>query len=457
MTPETLPALPLAIALACAALPQALVAWFEREAGESGRFALACAAATGAAIAGIAAEPDVGLGSRAMAVVLAAAWIAASGALAAYDAPRATDRRLAWLAAGAAACVVLLELLGADAIPGSDVAMRVLAPSVLVLLASRGAWRAWRAGDGIRMGVLASVAGAACLVAIAWPAAAASGIGPGALLLLLAAAVLMDCRLAATVARERGAARRQRDELAHASRLAIVGELTATVAHEINQPLGAILSNADAAELLLEREAPPLDDIRHILADIRRDGLRASGVISQVRKLVRKRELELETLDADELARGALELLDQEARRRRLFLEHAPPPAPVFVLADRSLLCQVLINLLTNAMDAVGAAESAGAPSDVAGRELVLLAVAPTGPREVEFRVVDAGIGIPADRLDRLFDSFYTSKDHGMGLGLSISRSIVEAHGGRIFASNNPAGGATFRFTLPIAETPEAG
>jgi signal transduction histidine kinase len=117
----------------------------------------------------------------------------------------------------------------------------------------------------------------------------------------------------------------------------------------------------------------------------------------------------------------------------------------------------VLINLLTNAMDAVGAAESAGAPSDVAGRELVLLAVAPTGPREVEFRVVDAGIGIPADRLDRLFDSFYTSKDHGMGLGLSISRSIVEAHGGRIFASNNPAGGATFRFTLPIAETPEAG
>jgi signal transduction histidine kinase len=129
----------------------------------------------------------------------------------------------------------------------------------------------------------------------------------------------------------------------------------------------------------------------------------------------------------------------------------------VFVLADRSLLGQVLINLLTNAMDAVGAAEAAGAPSEGAGRALILLAVAPTGPREVEFRVVDAGIGIPAERLDRLFDSFYTSKADGMGLGVSMSRSFVEAHGGRIFASNNPAGGATFRFTLPIAGAPAAG
>jgi signal transduction histidine kinase len=457
MTPELLPTLLLAIALACAALPQALVAWFEGEAGESGRFALACAAATGAALAGIAAEPDGWTGGRVLAVVLAASWVAASGMLAAHGAPGAIDRWLAWLTASAAACVVLLEVLGADAIPGSDAALRMLAPALLALLASRGAWRAWQAGDAIRTGVIASVAVAACLVAVAWPSAVASGLGPGALLALLAGAVLMDCRLAATVAREHVASRRQRDELAHASRLAIVGELTATVAHEINQPLGAILSNADAAELLLERESPPLDDIRHILADIRRDGLRASGVISHVRKLVRKRELELETLDADELARGALELLDSEARRRRLFLELAPPPAPVFVLADRSLLGQVLINLLMNAMDAVGAAEAAGAPPEGAGRAPILLAVAPTGHREVEFRVVDAGIGIPAERLDRLFDSFYTSKDHGMGLGLSISRSIVEAHGGRIFASNNPAGGATFRFTLPSAEASDAG
>src|ERR671912_147498 len=129
-------------------------------------------------------------------------------------------------------------------------------------------------------------------------------LSPVALTLISAGCVILLAlvtawRLARTVAEERAAVRKQREELVHASRLAIVGELTASLAHEINQPLGAILSNADAAELLLERDAPPLDEIRQILADIRRDGLRASGVIVQVRKLVRRREIEFDTVESD--------------------------------------------------------------------------------------------------------------------------------------------------------------
>jgi len=259
--------------------------------------------------------------------------------------------------------------------------------------------------------------------------------------------------LAGAVVEGEGFARRQQQELASTSRLSIVGELTASLAHEINQPLGAILSNADAGELLLSDPDPPLDEIRQILVDIRRDGVRASDVIRHVRKLVRKRELEFEKLDANALAIEVIELLGAEARNRRITIAPSLWPQPAYVYGDRALIEQMLINLLANAMDSIDSVMAErGTPSAAIP---IVLGVSSTSHDEIEFQVADTGAGIPIERLEHLFDSFYTSKAHGMGLGLSIARSIVEAHGGRIRAENNRGGGATFRATFPPFE--EAG
>jgi signal transduction histidine kinase len=166
-----------------------------------------------------------------------------------------------------------------------------------------------------------------------------------------------------------------------------------------------------------------------------------------VRKLVSKREIEFERLDANTVVTDVVALLESQARVRRIFVARTLWPQPAYVRGDRALIEQVLINLVMNAMDAV---EAVGAADELpSARAPVALTVSTTSHGEIEFKIVDAGTGIPADRLDRLFDSFYTSKAHGMGLGLSIARSIVESHGGRIHAANNRAAGATFRVTLP--------
>jgi C4-dicarboxylate-specific signal transduction histidine kinase len=259
--------------------------------------------------------------------------------------------------------------------------------------------------------------------------------------------------IASAVADREAALQAQQQELVHASRLSIVGELTASLAHEINQPLGAILSNVDAGEILLEHSDPALGEVRQILADIRRDGLRASGVITHVRKLVRKPQIEFERLDANAVAAEVIALLEPQARMRRIFVARALSPQPAYLRGDRALIEQVLINLIMNAMDAVEAVGAADALP--AAHAPVVIAVSTTRHAEIEFAIVDAGTGIPADRLAHLFDSFHTSKAHGMGLGLSIARSIVEAHGGRIHAENNRETGATFRVTLPPSDEPE--
>jgi PAS domain S-box-containing protein len=229
-------------------------------------------------------------------------------------------------------------------------------------------------------------------------------------------------------------------QLAHGGRLAVVGELTASIAHEISQPLTAILSNAVAAQRLLESPSPPLGEVREILADIYADDQRASEVIRRIRGLLHRREISLAPLDLSEVADEVVRLVANDARRRKVAVDTAFESGLGPVRGDRIHLQQVLLNLLLNAMDAMDEAPHA--------ERRISVRTARHGNHAVLVSVSDTGHGIPADKLPSVFDSFFTTKEHGMGLGLAIARSIIEVHGGRIWACNNAAGGATFTFTL---------
>ncbi|WP_239493148.1 ATP-binding protein [Luteitalea sp. TBR-22] len=231
-------------------------------------------------------------------------------------------------------------------------------------------------------------------------------------------------------------------ELAHASRLAVAGELAAALAHEINQPLGAILSNADTAELILESGAGKPELLRQILADIRRDDVRASEVIKRLRTLLRKNEVERLPVVLDEIVADCELVLRSEARRRGAALTVTTPVERSTVLADRIQIQQVLINLVLNAFDATADLPEA--------RRTVTISVQ-RHAADVSVSVRDLGPGITAVPVDKVFDSFFTTKRTGMGLGLSIARSIVEAHRGRIGAANVDGGGAVFTMVLPYA------
>ncbi len=234
-----------------------------------------------------------------------------------------------------------------------------------------------------------------------------------------------------------------RTELAHASRLAVAGELAAAVAHEINQPLGAILSNADTAEMILESGTDQRDLLRQILADIRRDDVRASEVIRRLRTLLQKHEVERAPFVLDDAVNEVELVLRAEARRRHVVLSVLPSGFSGTLLGDRIHIQQVLINLVLNAMDAV---------SDLPeSRRAVTLSVQ-ARDGGVSVAVTDRGPGIAQENLTKVFDSFFTTKQAGMGLGLSIARTIVEAHGGGIRAENGVGGGATFIMDLPLAK-----
>jgi C4-dicarboxylate-specific signal transduction histidine kinase len=232
-----------------------------------------------------------------------------------------------------------------------------------------------------------------------------------------------------------------RQKLRQASRLGMLGELTASIAHEVNQPLGAILSNADAATMLMGRPDPPLDEIREILSDIRRDDMRASEVIRQVRSMVVRGETDRLPLDPGELVRRVAVMVRHDCRARSISLTCEVAENLPEICGEKVRIEQVLLNLLLNAMDAL---------KEVAPDERrIRIVVAPTQDGMVDISVTDSGTGIPPDLMERIFENFFTTKSEGMGLGLALSRSIAEAHGGKLFARNAPGGGASFHFSIP--------
>ena len=236
---------------------------------------------------------------------------------------------------------------------------------------------------------------------------------------------------------------RLRDNLAHAGRISLLAQLASGLAHELSQPLGAILRNAEAAELLLQVATPDLDEVRAILADVCKDDHRAGEVIDHMRALLKRRGLARARLSVAELIGEVLVLVQPDAASRKVSLgvevQKALPP----VTGDRVQLQQVLLNLIINAMDAM-------AEVPVEARRLVVRA-RQTDLGTVEMAVADAGHGVPPAKLARLFEPFATTKPDGLGLGLPISAGIVRAHGGRIWAESGPAG-ATFYFTVPMTE-----
>jgi two-component system, LuxR family, sensor kinase FixL len=233
-------------------------------------------------------------------------------------------------------------------------------------------------------------------------------------------------------------------KLLHTTRLAAVGELTAMIAHEINQPLCAILSNAESAELLLQSPEPPLAEIRNILADIRRDDLRADQAIRGIRALTQTRVMQLQPVDLNEAIMEILGLAAGDALRRHVQILQQFHPSLPLVAADRICLEQVLLNLIINGMDAME-------ETPETARQLTVQTKL-HGEDGAEVAVLDCGHGIAEERMEHLFDSFFTTKTGGLGLGLSIARSIIRAHRGRIWAENRDSGGAALRFTLRTAE-----
>jgi len=236
-------------------------------------------------------------------------------------------------------------------------------------------------------------------------------------------------------------ARRLKDDLAHSGRVATMGEMAAALAHELNQPLAAILINAQAATRFLNEPSPDLDEVRAILLDIAGDDARAGEVIRRIRSLVRKDATELRLLSLNTVLHEVVALLHSDAMIRGVSLSFELDPELPRVRGDRIQLQQVLLNLLLNAFDAM---------SECPPGERTVLIRSQHDDLEVRISVSDQGHGIRPGELDGLFEPFWSTKPNGLGMGLSISRSIVTSHGGRLWAENKPGRGATFVFALPV-------
>jgi C4-dicarboxylate-specific signal transduction histidine kinase len=246
------------------------------------------------------------------------------------------------------------------------------------------------------------------------------------------------------LARTREALERLQIEFAHAARVSTLGELTASIAHELNQPLGAIAVNCEASLRWLDRPKPNLDEVHELTKRTLADARRAADIVNHVRGMAVRRAPERVLVPLHDVILEALQFLRHEVEWRGITVSHVFSAGSSNVLADRTLMHQLVVNLAVNAiqaMEQVGATERR-------------ITVRTTSPDETMLRcsVEDSGPGIALDHLSRLFESFFTTKQDGMGMGLSVCRTIIEAHGGRIEADNASVhGGARFSFTLPVA------
>jgi len=238
-------------------------------------------------------------------------------------------------------------------------------------------------------------------------------------------------------------ARSRMTELAHVNRQAAAGELSSSIAHELNQPLGSILTNTETAELILHSPSPDLKELEEILADIKRDDLRASEVINRLKSFLKRVPFEIKTIDINETVNEVFDFLSVQAHSRNVALYFESLPGELKVNGDSVQLQQVILNLVVNGMDAMASMPYGKAligKTEIDGRGMAIISIS------------DSGHGIPFDKLNEVFDPFFTTKQKGMGVGLSIARTIVQAHKGRIWAENQTGGGAVFHIALPLAQ-----
>ncbi len=236
------------------------------------------------------------------------------------------------------------------------------------------------------------------------------------------------------------ARREAQAELARVSRMTTMGELTASLAHEVNQPIAAAVTNANTCLRWLTRDHPDLEEARGAASRIVKDATRAAGIISRVRLLFKKSTPQRELVDVNEAIREMIVLLRSEATRYNITVRMELAADLPRIMGDRVQLQQVLMNLIVNSIDAMKEVDGA--------RELAVKSQR-TEKEEVLVSVSDTGVGLPPQQADQIFNAFFTTKPHGTGMGLRISRSIVESHGGRLWAADNSPRGASFCFTLP--------
>jgi len=232
--------------------------------------------------------------------------------------------------------------------------------------------------------------------------------------------------------------RQELANLAHLNRVSTMGELTASLAHEIKQPIGAAVTNADACVRLLDRDQPNLPEAREAALEMVKDARRAAEIIDRLRSLYQKGSSQLETMEINEVISEMVVMLQNEANRHSVTIRTALAEGLPVVMADRVQLQQVLLNLMLNGIEAIRDASGELSIKSKVGDDSQLL-----------ISVTDTGVGLPPESAEQIFNPFFTTKSQGTGLGLAITRSIIESHGGRIWATSNSGPGATFYFTLP--------
>lgn len=254
--------------------------------------------------------------------------------------------------------------------------------------------------------------------------------------------VIMDVTETRLVEQEHERLRQELAHLSHLNRVSTLGELTASLAHEIKQPIGAAVTNAEACSRFLDREQPNLVEAQEAAREMVKDARRAADIIDRVRTLYQKGPSQVDSVDMNELIKEMVLVLSNEANRRSVVVHANLTEGLPKVTADRVQIQQALMNLMLNGMEAIGdAAGKLSVNSELTKDGLILISV------------IDTGVGLPPGNAEHIFDAFFTTKPHGTGLGLAITRSILEAHGGRVWTSTNSGPGTTFHFTLPIRLT----